>query len=118
MQLIEMDCPTCGTPLSLDAGFAGGVCRCSGCGTLMTVPRGAHGRGRSEKKIRPEAPAGRPSSSATVPETLPREVPVATAEGIPGAASSGKWNPGTRAVVGIAAGVAIVAGAVAWYWLG
>jgi len=37
--------------LELDAGFAGGVCRCSSCGTLMTVPSDA---GRAETLSRPE----------------------------------------------------------------
>lgn len=38
MDLLELNCPTCEQPLVLDAGFAGGVCRCSCCGTLLTVP--------------------------------------------------------------------------------
>ena len=38
MDEIELECPKCSTWLKLDAGFAGGVCRCSNCGTLMTVP--------------------------------------------------------------------------------
>lgn len=51
MQTIELDCPTCGEHLELDAGFAGGVCRCSSCGTLMTVPRDA---GRAEQLTAPQ----------------------------------------------------------------
>ena len=35
---IEIDCPVCHAKLEVDPGFAGGVCRCHACGTLMTVP--------------------------------------------------------------------------------
>jgi len=38
MDQLELECPNCSQALELDAGFAGGVCRCSNCGTLMTVP--------------------------------------------------------------------------------
>lgn len=41
MQTLDLECPSCGEMLELDAGFAGGVCRCSNCGTLMTVPKDA-----------------------------------------------------------------------------
>lgn len=41
MQTLDLECPSCGEMLELDAGFAGGVCRCSSCGTLMTVPKDA-----------------------------------------------------------------------------
>jgi hypothetical protein len=40
--------------LELDAGFAGGVCRCSNCGTLMTVPSDA---GKAESLTRPTSSA-------------------------------------------------------------
>ncbi len=38
MALLELTCPSCEQVLELDTGFAGGVCRCSVCGQLMTVP--------------------------------------------------------------------------------
>ena len=53
--LIELDCPTCSSELELDRGFAGGVCRCSTCGTLMLVPSDpAHER--PERLVRPRRP--------------------------------------------------------------
>ncbi len=60
MTTIELQCPTCQEMLVLDAGFAGGVCRCSGCGTLMTVPAAAGGT--SERLSRPATPGGRPEA--------------------------------------------------------
>lgn len=54
MQTLDLECPSCGEHLELDAGFAGGVCRCSNCGTLMTVPRDA---GRAEQLAAPESGA-------------------------------------------------------------
>lgn len=41
MPVIDLECPNCHESLELDAGFAGGVCRCANCGTLMTVPENA-----------------------------------------------------------------------------
>ncbi|MEM9018938.1 MAG: hypothetical protein AAGC44_00120 [Planctomycetota bacterium] len=54
MQTLELECPSCGDLLELDVGFAGGVCRCSSCGTLMTVPDEA-GSG-PETLTRPDRP--------------------------------------------------------------
>lgn len=62
MQTLELDCPSCGEHLELDTGFAGGVCRCSNCGTLMTVPRDA---GRAEQLSAPEPDGG--MSDASMP---------------------------------------------------
>lgn len=50
MQTLDIECPSCSEMLELDAGFAGGVCRCSNCGTLMTVPSDA---GKAESLTRP-----------------------------------------------------------------
>lgn len=55
MQTLDLECPSCGEMLELDAGFAGGVCRCSSCGTLMTVPADA---GQAEALSRPGEGAG------------------------------------------------------------
>lgn len=52
MQTLDIECPSCGEMLELDAGFAGGVCRCSNCGTLMTVPSDA---GKAESLTRPSS---------------------------------------------------------------
>ena len=54
MQTLDIECPSCGEMLELDAGFAGGVCRCSNCGTLMTVPSDA---GKAESLTRPSSSA-------------------------------------------------------------
>ncbi len=54
MNTIDLECPGCDTLLELDRGFAGGVCRCSHCGTLMTVPE--EGAAHAERLERPAAP--------------------------------------------------------------
>src|SRR4051812_17433476 len=36
--MITLVCTKCGNTLRVDDGFAGGVCRCSACGTIQTVP--------------------------------------------------------------------------------
>ena len=36
--MITLVCTKCGNMLHVDDGFAGGVCRCSACGTIQTVP--------------------------------------------------------------------------------
>ena len=72
MATLELECPGCGEVLELDAGFAGGVCRCSNCGTLMTVPtESGAGAEKLERPERPDAPGGRPESptSATAETT-------------------------------------------------
>lgn len=51
MQTLDLECPSCSEMLELDAGFAGGVCRCSNCGTLMTVPSDA---GQAERLSSPD----------------------------------------------------------------
>lgn len=66
MSLIELECPQCAALLELDRGFVGGVCRCSQCGTLMTVPESAD---RTPPELvtrppRPESPPPRPAAAA------------------------------------------------------
>ncbi len=36
--MITLQCTKCKTTLTMDAAFAGGVCRCQHCGTIQTVP--------------------------------------------------------------------------------
>ena len=36
--MISLTCTNCRTILTIDDGFAGGVCRCQHCGTIQTVP--------------------------------------------------------------------------------
>ncbi len=74
---IELECPSCSALLQLDAGFAGGVCRCSDCGTLMTVPSTAGEKTQqlrrrldpnaSEKPAADKATRDQPTSPPTEP---------------------------------------------------
>ena len=57
MDMLELECPNCKELLELDVGFAGGVCRCSNCSILMTVPENPAAE-RAEKLVRPERPGG------------------------------------------------------------
>lgn len=61
--VLELECPSCGVNLELDRGFAGGVCRCFDCGTLMTVPADPVQQ-VPEQLVRPDTPGGpaRPES--------------------------------------------------------
>jgi len=70
--VLELECPACTTLLELDVGFAGGVCRCSECGTLMTVP--GDDTQQVEQLVRPERPdaPGRPAPPQRAPEPEPR----------------------------------------------
>lgn len=77
MAMLEMNCPACDERLELDAGFAGGVCRCSSCGKLMTVPYAP--ADRPAHQARPAAPGANVASSRP-------EAPAADAEADPGAA--------------------------------
>lgn len=89
MQTLELECPSCSELLELDVGFAGGVCRCSNCGTLMTVPDEAGAGPESlSRPDRPEDPSAasaagdslglssaimdRPESPAPVEQSAPR----------------------------------------------
>lgn len=71
---IELECPSCGQVLRLDAGFAGGVCRCSACATLMTVPSDPRASA-PERLKRPDTPVGarpeRPDTPGQAADTEP-----------------------------------------------
>lgn len=56
METIALECPSCRESLEIDGGFAGAVCRCFSCGTMMTVPAD-HTADRVESLQRPERPA-------------------------------------------------------------
>ncbi len=79
MKTIEMSCPSCQKRLELDAGFAGGVCRCSFCGTLMTVPRSSGGK--AEQLYRPNVP-GNASASASAALKSKSAKPVKSVEAV------------------------------------
>ncbi len=66
MPMLDLECPRCGVTLELDEGFAGGVCRCAACGTLMTVPANP-ALDRAEtltRPPRPDQPIAPPSADA------------------------------------------------------
>ena len=69
---VVVQCFHCNAVLELDEGFRGGVCRCSGCGSLLQVPKGE--RSPKGRRIRPAAPGSTP---AAVEPTSPSTVPVA-----------------------------------------
>lgn len=78
---IELNCPGCDTSLELDAGFAGGVCRCSTCGTLMTVPADPEAKApeRLHRPESPDAPTERPETPGETPgEAAPEQEGVTT----------------------------------------
>ena len=68
MGLLELECPHCDKLLELDAGFAGSVCRCSKCGTLMTVPAEASDVQvtKQPRALRPQTPVVPTSSKQPV----------------------------------------------------
>lgn len=56
--MIKINCPQCNEQLEVDVGFAGGICRCFECGTLMTVPARTGGKAEQLKRsARPARPA-------------------------------------------------------------
>jgi len=72
--LLELECPGCTAQLELDPGFAGGVCRCSICGTLMTVPADPLAQ-PAERLSRPDSPGGRPAAPTPPTEASPAPRP-------------------------------------------
>ncbi len=83
MDPLELICPRCREVLTLDRGFAGGVCRCAQCGTIMTVPASSKKQQRNTTTIRrdrPDTPAGfGPSALQPRPEKADPEHTPATA---------------------------------------
>jgi hypothetical protein len=65
--MIEITCPQCQSELQIDQGFAGGICRCFNCGTLMTVPQDHEQQSpeaiRQARPDRPDAPGGAVSAA-------------------------------------------------------
>ena len=80
IDLLELECPNCKEMLELDIGFAGGVCRCSNCSILMTVPENPAAE-RAEKLIRPELPEGS-SAEASLDEDFDPAAALADATAI------------------------------------
>lgn len=78
-QTIALQCPVCSTELELDIGFAGGVCRCFSCGTLMTVPADPmHERAEALRRPeRPDAPVQMGALGAESPAAAPMREPSA-----------------------------------------
>jgi hypothetical protein len=66
--MIQISCPNCNAALEIDSGFAGGICRCFNCGTLMTVPRdpdteASEAVRQDDRPDRPDAPPGQAASA-------------------------------------------------------
>ncbi|MCC7408034.1 MAG: hypothetical protein IT442_08180 [Phycisphaeraceae bacterium] len=74
MERIELPCPSCGKTLKVDAGFAGSVCRCKYCGSLISIPdplglSDPKNLDAPDRADRPASP-GKPEASApTSPRT-------------------------------------------------
>jgi hypothetical protein len=49
--MITLVCTKCGNTLHVDDGFAGGVCRCSACGTIQTVPKRGQQQANGQQAI-------------------------------------------------------------------
>ncbi len=71
--MIKLNCPNCNDALEVDDGFAGGICRCYDCGTLMTVPASKDGKAEQLKQAgrpsRPGRPARPGEPAPAAPET-------------------------------------------------
>ena len=79
--MITLVCTKCSTVLNVDDGFAGGVCRCSACGTIQTVPR------KGEKPTKAGAPGTviyERASRETVSKELEALGEVVTSSGVAG----------------------------------
>jgi hypothetical protein len=57
--MIRISCTSCKAVLSVDDGFAGGVCRCQHCGTIQVVPASL------KPTAKPQSPAAKPAPVAT-----------------------------------------------------
>lgn len=91
MERIELPCPSCGKTLKVDAGFAGSVCRCKYCGSLISIPdplglSDPKNLDAPDRADRPRSP-GKPETPASSPapvrsgrkaagDTLPTGSPV------------------------------------------
>ncbi|MHC4994859.1 MAG: hypothetical protein ACYTGQ_07385 [Planctomycetota bacterium] len=62
--MLHITCPQCESGLEVDEGFRGGVCRCSQCGSLLTVPD-EKGPQIVESLGRPDVPDGAVASPDT-----------------------------------------------------
>ncbi len=78
--MIQITCPQCESELQIDPGFAGGICRCFNCGTLMTVPENpAQQEAEMVRQARPDRPdvpgaEAAPAGSLTYLTTSGRQI--------------------------------------------
>ena len=94
--MIAIACTACKKVMTIDDAFAGGVCRCTNCGTIQTVP--VHLKGNAD--------AGNARLSATGKSGIAAAPTVAPAR-------RGRW-----AVIGLL--VVVLAAAVGggvWWWV-
>jgi hypothetical protein len=111
--MITLVCTKCSTILNVDDGFAGGVCRCSACGTIQTVPRKGE---KPTKSGTPGAVIYERASREAVSKELEALGEVVTSSGIAGSGilnQSARRTPkplpvGTWIGVGLGAVVALI----------
>lgn len=118
--MITLVCTKCSTTLNVDDGFAGGVCRCSNCGTIQTVPA------RGQKVAAGEAIFERPTRGTS--RDLEALGDVVTSSGLAGSGMlrQSRQVPNADAaksrmmpiVVGGVVGALLAAGLVLWLTLG
>jgi len=99
MNNIELICPVCDQLLAIDSGFAGGVCRCYHCGTMMTVPGGLGPQRpkRVTRPDRPETPTPQPQQEQSVLNLPPETVVFKTEDGREVRLAAGQTIPTARA---------------------
>lgn len=105
--MIRLTCTNCQTMLTIDEGFAGGVCRCLNCGTIQTVPSRLRDTGASSGMVARAAARSKPLYQKKRAEGAPSsgldELAQATAgSGLAGSGLSSRQlrKPGTQTATG------------------
>ena len=75
---LTLNCPQCQQEITVDAAFAGGVCRCPSCKAQVVVPGQIGECNAADNSGRPDAPIG-----TSQPQTKPAE-PVPLTSSRPG----------------------------------
>ncbi len=67
---VKIRCSECGKKISVDAAFAGSMCRCPYCKSIVVVPKGiASGTGQQARPSRPSGRPGRPAKPSRQSQT-------------------------------------------------
>jgi hypothetical protein len=98
--MIRISCTSCKAVLSVDDGFAGGVCRCQHCGTIQVVPASL------KPTVKPQPPApraaavsGTVAATAVAAATAPATAPATSVARAPVAAAPARTPIATAAPV-------------------